>query len=201
MSTSVRALNQTTPYWEAACGDFFSHTSDVHSVIQYPQPGHQRRKVDDREHTTGAEGPHEARVDRRRVSQMVVDTAKDNRIAAILRQVRIVGLRLHERDIRQPRGGNRCSDLLEVEIVRVHAPVRADLGRERRRQFAVAGADVGDRHARLQGKNGPQSRQFSSVGAESRPAPRAQAGGHDHQRHDERSDDGGNREPDPRPPR
>jgi hypothetical protein len=47
-------------------------------MIQGPHPGKQGWKVDDREHTTRAEGAQKAGVDRRCVRQMVVDTPQDD---------------------------------------------------------------------------------------------------------------------------
>ena len=72
-------------------------------MIQWPHPGKQRWKVNDREHTTRAEGTQEARVDRRRVRQMVVDTPQDDGVAAIRGQPRVVGQRVHDRDMRNIR--------------------------------------------------------------------------------------------------
>ena len=90
-------------------------------MIQWPHPGKQRWKVNDREHTTRAEGTQEARVDRRRIRQMVVDTPQDDGVAAIRGQPRVVGQRVHDRDIGKPRGADCGADALQAFGVDVDA--------------------------------------------------------------------------------
>jgi len=63
---------------KAACDGFINYSPGVHTLFEWPQPGKQRRKIDHREYATRAEGAEKACVNRRRVGQVMVDTADDS---------------------------------------------------------------------------------------------------------------------------
>ena len=131
----------------------------------------------------------------------MVDTAHYNGIATIREQLRVAGLRTHQRDIVEAAGGDRRMDPRQafgVDVGRVHPPARPDLGCEHDRQLAVARADIRHRHSRLEREDLPESGPLGSVGAESRSTPRTHAGADEQKYKDDRSEGRGDSEHDSR---
>jgi hypothetical protein len=80
---------------EAAGGDFVDDEAGRHAVAvpiardtrwrPRPQPGKRRRKIDDCENAAGAHGAQKFDVHRFRITQVVVNAAQDDGVAAIHR--------------------------------------------------------------------------------------------------------------------
>src|SRR6266508_5821498 len=87
---------------EAARDDFLNYEPRLDAVATsvlrdtpgrpWPQPGERRRKVDDREHPARAQRAQEVGVGRRRMGQVVIDTAQENGVAAAGGQASLVGV-------------------------------------------------------------------------------------------------------------
>ena len=78
-------------------------TPILRDAFRRPRPERERRKVDDRKHTTGTRGAQEACIGLRRIGQVMVNPAQENGVATVGGQARVAGLGLNDGHIVEQR--------------------------------------------------------------------------------------------------
>ena len=102
-------------------------------------------EIDDGEAAAGFQRIEQALVEGLNGGDVVIDVAKEDRIAARLRQVRLSQFALNDRDLRQVvflHHGLELGHILLAEIGPVDAPARTDLRGHDSRQPPLPGPDV-----------------------------------------------------------